>query len=108
MKFNSKTTCCFSGYRPEKFAFPLRPPAREYELLLEGIRVAVVLSAVQGYATFLCGMARGFDILCGEAVLRAKAHPELAHIELAAVLPYAGHGANWRGTMDCWGARGIL
>lgn len=42
----------------------------------------------QGYSRFLCGMAWGFDLAAGEAVLELKAeHPE---VELIAVVPHRG------------------
>ncbi|MEG2001523.1 MAG: SLOG family protein [Clostridia bacterium] len=38
-----------------------------------------------GVTTFLCGMAIGFDMLCGEAVLNLK--KELKNLKLVAVIP---------------------
>lgn len=43
----------------------------------------------EGYRIFLCGMARGFDLAAGEAVIDAKS--EFADIRLRCVIPYFGH-----------------
>lgn len=47
----------------------------------------------QGYRTFLCGMAVGFDILAAEAVLLKKCF--LPGINLVAVVPYKGQCERW-------------
>lgn len=76
------STCCFSGYRPEKFTYPLHASSLEYGLLLGYINIYVLHSVEKGYATFLCGMAQGFDIICGETILRLKRHKGYEHIRL--------------------------
>ncbi|MEA5002589.1 MAG: SLOG family protein, partial [Christensenella sp.] len=89
------TTCCFSGYRPEKFGFPLNASRMEYSLLLGYVNIYILFSVEKGYTTFLCGMAQGFDIICGETVLRLKKHAGYEHIRLVCVVPYRGHGGQW-------------
>lgn len=54
-------TCCFSGHREIDKSF-------NRELIS-----ATLLKAVElGYDTFLCGMARGFDSFCFDAVTKLK------------------------------------
>lgn len=96
MLFHKSTTCCFSGYRPEKFDFPLHAPSPEYVRLLGYLNLYIIYSVEQGYTTFLCGMARGFDILCGEAVLQLKKRLDFGHIKLVAVIPYTEHSERWK------------
>lgn len=81
-------TCCFSGYRPHKFNFELRRNEPQYIQLENNIINAVVTSIEQGYDTFLCGGAMGFDLLCGEMVLLIK--ERFPHIKLICVIPYKG------------------
>lgn len=47
----------------------------------------------QGYRTFLCGMAVGFDMLAAEVVLSLK--ETLPQIRLVAVVPYRGQSERW-------------
>ena len=84
---DTQTTCCFSGYRPEKFDHAA-PPAELPHLLDR----AVADAAGEGFTTFLTGMSRGFDLLAAEAVLRARAHTPL---RLFCCLPYERQAAEW-------------
>ena len=60
----------------------LHASSLEYGLLLGYINIYVLHSVEKGYATFLCGMAQGFDIICGETILRLKRHKGYEHIRL--------------------------
>jgi uncharacterized phage-like protein YoqJ len=89
-----KTSCtaCFSGYRPEKFPFPLEQACPEYIALRTHIRAAITQAAKAGYLNFLCGMAQGFDLLCAEEFLTLQAEGgEYTSLQLVAVLPFGGH-----------------
>ena len=81
-------TCCFSGYRPHKFSFELKKKEPQYIELENNIINAIITSIDQGYDTFLCGGAMGFDLLCGEMVLLLK--ERFPHIKLICVIPYKG------------------
>lgn len=87
-------TVCFSGYRPEKFDFPLNSYSDEYTKLLGYINLSIIFSIEDGYDTFLCGMAQGFDILCGETVERLR-RLEYPHLQLISIIPYMEHGQRW-------------
>lgn len=85
--------CCFSGYRPEKFPFHFDNDKEEYELLRSQLAQAIISAVGDGYDTFLCGMAKGFDLMAGEVVLElVQACPDMAGVKLVAVLPFVGHG----------------
>ncbi len=48
-----------------------------------------------GYTTFLCGAARGFDLLAASAVLRLRrTHPSCG-IRLICLIPCAGQNRHW-------------
>lgn len=55
-----------------------------------------------GADTFMCGMAEGFDLMAGQAVLNMRAR--YRDIRLVAVVPFEGHGvksADARAIYDC-------
>ena len=80
--------CCFTGYRPEKFSFSLVFGNDEMKELEEKIYNAVFALVEEGFSEFYCGMASGFDLLCGKAVVDIKrTNPEKA-IKLLAAIPY--------------------
>lgn len=55
----------------------------------------------EGFRRFLCGMAWGFDLAAGEAILRLKR--EFGDVELVAVVPYAEFGTLFRGSdAECY------
>jgi Protein of unknown function (DUF1273). len=90
---NRSKTACFSGYRPEKFPFPLEAGCEAYINLQANITQAIGESVQVGYTRFLSGMARGFDLICAAILLEMKKiSPIYDDIELVAVLPFAGHG----------------
>lgn len=93
---NKDETCCFSGYRPEKFSFRLVPANPQYQQLKSDIRAGIADAAADGFQYFLCGMARGFDILCGETVLAMREERnEWRDLQLIAVIPFPEHSKNW-------------
>lgn len=57
----NQQTACFSGYRPEKFSFILLDGQEAYLELEARIKAEVAKAVNEGYDTFLCGMAKGFD-----------------------------------------------
>ena len=90
-------TACFSGYRPEKFPFPMEAGCAAYINLQAAITRTIGQSVQAGYTRFLSGMARGFDLVCSGILLEMKKmSPFYADIELVAVLPFAGHGFKGR------------
>jgi len=85
-------TVCFSGYRPEKFSFSLDDKtSAEYKCLCENINEAIIEALELGYNAFLCGMARGFDLLCAQEVLEIRKRKKYRDTQLIAVLPYGNH-----------------
>jgi hypothetical protein len=88
-----RKTACFSGFRPEKLSFILLNGQEAY-LKLEGrIKEELTKTVQDGYDTFLCGMAKGFDLVCGNILLSLKEKcSDFAEVKLIAVPPHHGHG----------------
>lgn len=85
---NPIKTCCFSGYRPHKFGFEFKNNNPAYAKLESDLMNAILKSIEEGYTTFLCGGAMGFDLLGGETVLLLKEkHPD---IKLISVIAFNG------------------
>ena len=78
-------TCCFSGHRKMS-----EEKSKVYEKLNKQINILIN----EGYDTFICGGALGFDTLCALAVLKAKDNNEC--IKLVLALPCENQTENWR------------
>lgn len=79
-------TCCFSGYRPHKFSFPLKRNNADFIKLENDITNAILEAYENGYRNFLCGGAMGFDLVCGETIVLLK--EKFPDIKLIMVLPF--------------------
>lgn len=100
MLISSAAACAFSGYRPEKFSFPMVESHPQFEHLCREIETAIRGAVGDGYTTFFCGMARGFDLLCGALLLDLREQEEYRGISLVVALPYQGEGfSGWWGTL---------
>ncbi len=102
--YNKGKSCCFTGYRPEKFPFILNSESVKYAEL-ESKLINTVFSLSPGEnCTFYTGMAMGFDIIAAEAVLLLKKSRLGDKIKLMCVLPYAGQGegfpTDWKRRFD--------
>ena len=84
---NPAKTCCFTGHRPENLP-------GDYEELYIRLEAAIRQAVSDGYDTFLTGMAKGFDMIAGDAVLRLKNHG--FPIRLICAVPYKGFGEHIR------------
>ncbi len=95
MKENSKV-CCFTGYRPRKFPFPISNKSNEY-IKFENNLFDVIfgLPDKEGCYTFYTGMAMGFDIIAAELVLLLKKAYKKAKIKLICVLPFKTQAAKY-------------
>ncbi len=71
-------TCCFTGHRDL--------PADQLPSIEKQLRDEIEAAIFQGYRHFLCGFAKGADVLFAKLVLEAqKRHPA---VTLEAALPY--------------------
>lgn len=78
--------CCFTGYRPQKFPFPLKSENADYEVLYRNLTTTISALIEDECAVFYTGMAIGFDIIASEIVIELK--KEHSNIKLIAVIPF--------------------
>ena len=81
-------SCCFTGYRPEKFPFELKIGSSDFIKLENKIYDAIFSAVRDGVECFYCGMAMGFDLLCGKAVADIKRNISDKKVKLIAVIPF--------------------
>ena len=95
-----KKTLSFSGYRPDKFEFILHQGNEAYLELEKRIENAILQAVDDGYTSFICGAAKGFDLVAGSLVVALKeSWAELAELNLVVVLPFQRQGFSsdpWR------------
>lgn len=83
--------CCFTGYRPHRFAFS--PEGLRPEQVQQALGRQIARLYREGYHTFITGMCIGVDLWAAEEVLALRReHPE---IELVAAIPFEGQEAAW-------------
>ena len=81
-------SCCFTGYRPQKFPFPLSRENAAY-LNFENSLLAKITELVNaGCLTFYTGMAMGFDIIAAECVLSVSKAMKHHAIRLICAIPF--------------------
>ena len=86
-------TCCFTGHRAEKL--PWGDNDRDPACLALKAAIVDVLATLYaaGCRHFICGMATGVDIYCGEAAVALRdEHPD---VTTEAAIPHAGQEAKW-------------
>ncbi len=89
-----KYSCCFTGYRPEKFPFPLVRGNKQYDDFENKLFQRVLRLAKEGCRTFYCGMAMGFDLIAAETVLLVRnAYSE--PLKVVCVLPFKNQNYNF-------------
>lgn len=77
--YETKSTCCFTGHRPDK----MKQEEKEIKPLLEK---AIDDAITNGYVTFITGMAMGTDIWSAEIVLERK--KKNSNLHLICALPH--------------------
>lgn len=88
-----ETTCCFTGYRPEKLPWGTREGDPRCLALKGRLARAVEEAYGRGMRHFICGMARGADFYFCEAVLALRqARPE---VSVEAAIPCEEQAAGW-------------
>ena len=87
---NKSATACFTGHRPDKLVKDQIP------LIAEALNRELAACIRGGHHRFICGMSRGFDLMCARAVLKAKWEYPNVFLELA--LPHADQADRWNET----------
>ncbi|MBQ6847777.1 MAG: DUF1273 family protein [Clostridia bacterium] len=91
-------SCCFTGYRPQKFPFSLENKTKEYTRFENALFEQILSLAEQGCHTFYCGMAMGFDLVAAENVIAVK-NAFREPLKVICVLPFKGQSATFS---DYW------
>lgn len=92
---NENISCCFTGYRPEKFPFPLSRDNADFVRFENGLIKTVCSLCDNGCYTFYSGMAMGFDIVAAECVLLARELYGKAGIRLICAIPFIEQSKNF-------------
>lgn len=90
-----KTTCCFTGCRPERLSFKYEEQHPDCLHLKELLRQEIVRLITEERVThFITGMALGADQICAGIVLELKeTYPQ---VELECAIPYEEQAAKWK------------
>lgn len=93
---NERTlSCCFTGYRPQKFPFPINRLDKEYIDFENDLTSELARLIRNGCLTFYSGMAMGFDIIAAECVLElSKAMNDFA-VRLVCAIPFKSQSAKY-------------
>ncbi len=86
-------SCCFTGYRPQKFPFDLVKGNREYTEFENLLTNTVLDLCDRGIVTFYTGMAMGFDIVAAETVLDIREC--YGAVRLVAAIPFSGQSSRF-------------
>ena len=84
-------TCCFTGYRPHRFAFS--PDGLRPEQVQAALGEQIRRLYAEGYRTFISGMSAGVDLWAAAEVLALREDHE--DVVLIAAVPFAGQESHW-------------
>jgi len=93
MNIDKNGACCFTGYRPQKFPFPLIFENTDYSKFYDKLESTIRQLIQKGITDFYCGVAYGFDIMAAETVLSLK--KQYVGIRLFCVIPFKNQAAQW-------------
>lgn len=88
-----QTSCCFTGHRSGRLPWLSNPNDWRTQALTDTLWQQILTSYEEGYQTFLCGMARGVDLLCARLVLQLQ--EEDPAVQLIPAIPFPGQARNW-------------
>lgn len=84
-------SCCFTGYRPHRFAFS--PHGLRPEHVQRALAQQIERLYAEGYRDFYSGMCIGVDLWAAQAVADLKRRD--ASVRLVGVVPFEGQDAYW-------------
>ncbi len=97
---SNNLSCCFTGYRPQKFPFELNEKNKDYINFENSLFSAVLSLLEEGCLTFYSGMAPGFDIIAAEVVLEARRVEKYRDARLICAIPFPaqanGFSPEWK------------
>lgn len=84
-------TCCFTGYRPHRFAFS--PDGLRPEQVQTALGEQIRRLYDEGVRTFISGMSAGVDLwAAAEVIALQQDHPE---VQLIGAVPFRGQESRW-------------
>jgi len=92
-RLTRETSCCFSGYRPEKLPWRTKEDDPRCQELKRKIKLELEQLYRSGMRHFFCGMARGSDMYFCEAALNLR--EEYTEITIEAAIPCEAQAARW-------------
>ncbi len=90
----SANIACFTGHRPQKLPWGFNENDERCKEMKNQTKIKIEESIKNGYHTFLCGMALGFDMICAEIVLALK--KQYPFIKLIGALPCKTQSDGWK------------
>ena len=78
--------CCFTGHRPNRLPWGEHEKGEGFEAFRERLKHQIEVAILGGVSHFICGMAEGIDLLCGELVLQLKR--SYTYITLEVAIPW--------------------
>lgn len=93
MKSMNNNALCFTGHRPQKLPYGFDEENELCIRLKARLTAEIEIKIECGVDTFLCGMALGTDIWCGEIVIKLK--EQFPNIRLIACIPHTGQEKSW-------------
>lgn len=90
----SANIACFTGHRPQKLPWGFNENDERCKEMKKQAMIKIEEAIKDGYHTFLCGMALGFDMICAEIVLELK--KQYPHIKLIGALPCKTQSDGWK------------
>lgn len=85
---------CFTGYRPMKYPWGFNENDIRCINMKKRLIVEIEKAIINGFHTFYCGMALGFDMICAEIIIDFK--HKYSNIRLIAVLPCKNQDIKWQ------------
>ena len=89
----SKRAVCFTGHRSQKLSWRFNEKDKRCKVMKNTLRKEIINAIENGFKTFYCGMAIGFDMIAAETVLDLK--KKYKDIKLIGALPCRTQDAKW-------------
>lgn len=88
------SSCCFTGYRPQKFPFSLVKGTEKYIKLENALTDNILMLINEGVSEFITGGAEGFDTIAAETVIYIRDELKMG-IMLTVAIPFRGQDSRF-------------